>query len=174
MERDTSKMTTEKAGMVFFWEDKSPFSQFHPARFTADGKTFTHAEQYMMYSKAMLFGDEATAEQITAADVPKKMKALGRRVSPFDEKIWKANREEIVYKGSMAKFSQNEGLRKVLLDTGDKMLVEASPFDRIWGIGMGANAAGVENPKNWKGQNLLGKALRRARETIRNEEGKTN
>ncbi len=165
-------MTRRTADYVFFFRKESPFSQFHDTEFKVDGKTFTAAEQYMMYSKAMLFKDEAVAEQILVAGSPPKMKALGRKVSGFDERTWREHREEIVYRGNMEKFSQNPDLHSLLMETGERQLVEASPFDRIWGIGMGANAKGVENPANWKGQNLLGKALMRVRETLRQEDAK--
>lgn len=134
-----------------------------------------------MYQKAMLFEDEEVAEEILAADHPRKVKALGRKVKDFTEKKWTYNREEIVRKGNVLKFTRavtEEGfckgedgapidgsLKAMLLATGDKEIVEASPLDRIWGVGYGPKNAPARREK-W-GLNLLGKALMEVRDTLR-------
>lgn len=148
----------------FFFRSRSPFSQWHRCKFSDGVNTYCSAEQYMMYQKAMLFGDEEIAAKILASGDQKKIKALGRKVKGFDEKKWIKHREEIVYQGNLLKFSGK--LKKVLLDTGDAILVEASPYDKIWGIGMAATNRFATDPTKWKGLNLLGKALMRVRDTL--------
>lgn len=152
-------------GFEFFWN--GTFSQWKFSRFIENGVVFTSAEQYMMYHKAMLFGDRLIANQILTISYPKEIKALGRKVRNFDEKIWDESKYEIVKKGNILKFSQNRNLRDELLSTGNRILVEASPFDNIWGIKMGVNDPRINNPKNWRGQNLLGFALTEVREILR-------
>src|SRR5687768_8738127 len=152
-------MTETKGGFTFFWRPDSPFSQWHPATFTALGRRFTCAEQFMMHGKALLFGDAEVAAEILAAEDPRAHKALGRKVRGFDDARWKASRGAIVYAGNHAKFTQNPALLEVLLATRGTELVEASPTDRIWGIGMtSANPACTDRTK-WRGQNLLGQIL---------------
>jgi ribA/ribD-fused uncharacterized protein len=126
------------AEYTFFYTDKSPFSQFHRCRFVVGGNTFGCAEQFMMHGKAVLFGDAEIAAKILAADQPRTHKALGRQVRNFDDAMWKREREAIVMAGNRAKFTQNPELRDKLLATRGTTLVEASPHDRIWGIGLAA------------------------------------
>lgn len=150
---------------VFFWS--GPFSQWYPSPFRLDGCDFNCAEQYMMYCKAKLFADHAAARAILAAASPAEQKQLGRTVQRFDEETWKLFREGIVFQGSWAKYSQNELLRQTLLATGTRTLVEASPKDRIWGIGLEENDPRALDPAQWRGANLLGKALMRVRACLR-------
>jgi ribA/ribD-fused uncharacterized protein len=160
-------MTTEtKGGFTFFWRPDSPFSQWHACTFVVDGATFACAEQFMMHGKARLFGDDEIAAQILETLDPRTHKALGRKVRGFDDRAWKAAREDIVYAGNRAKFTQNPALLATLLATAGTELVEASPMDRIWGIGMASsNPAAVDRTK-WKGQNLLGRILTRLRDDL--------
>ena len=151
---------------TFFFTEKSPFSQWYPCAFTVDGIAFSCAEQFMMHGKALLFGDHEIAEQVLAAAHPKQHKALGRKVTPFDDLTWKAKRVEIVKAGSRAKFTQNEELRALLVATKGTELVEASPYDRIWGIGLAATDPRALDPKTWRGQNLLGKILTELRDEL--------
>ncbi len=151
---------------TFFFTEASPFSQWHRCRFEVGGDVFTCAEQYMMHGKALLFGDTAVAAQILAADHPRQHKALGRKVTPFDDKIWRRERESIVMAGSRAKFTQDEALRATLLATAGTTLVEASPYDRIWGIGLAATDPRAQDPSTWRGQNLLGQILTRLRDEL--------
>jgi ribA/ribD-fused uncharacterized protein len=151
---------------TFFFRPEAPFSQWHPARFELGGHAFVCAEQYMMYGKAALFGDAEIGAEILAAAAPRQHKALGRKVRNFNDAIWKAHREPIVADGSRAKFTQNPELRHALLETAGTELVEASPFDRIWGIGLAATDPRAENPSQWRGQNLLGKILTRLRDEL--------
>ena len=129
---------TPYAGYTFFFTEASPFSQWYRCAFTVAGNTFGCAEQFMMHGKALLFGDAAVAAEILAADHPRAHKALGRKVKGFDDVMWKRERENIVMAGNRAKFTQNPTLLAALLATAAPTLVEASPFDRIWGIGLAA------------------------------------
>lgn len=146
-------------------------SQWWPAEFVLDGRTFRTAEHYMMWAKAELFGAAELAEQVLAAGNPGAAKALGRRIEGFDEDLWAADRFEIVVTGNVAKFGQHDELRRFLLGTGDRVLVEASPVDRIWGIGMAADDERAEDPSRWEGANLLGFALMEARARLRGDSG---
>lgn len=160
------------AKYLFFWGhtkpkdgsiDKSCFSQWYEAGFEINGIEYPTAEHYMMAEKARLFGDDEMLEQILSSVHPRKAKQLGREVKNYDEKRWREHRFEIVTTGNVAKFSQNEKLKTFLLNTGNRVLVEASPRDRIWGIGMGKSNPDVQNPAKWRGLNLLGFALMEAR-----------
>ncbi len=159
-------MAGEQRRFTFFWQSGSPFSQWHPSEFVVEGKRFVCAEQYMMYGKAVLFGDLEVAQRILASKSPKTQKALGRKVQGFDEKLWRRERERIVYEGNHAKFTQDEALLKALLATAGTELVEASPTDRIWGVGLSQEDPRIQNPSQWRGENLLGKVLTRLREDL--------
>jgi len=121
----------------------------------------------MMAEKAQLFGDKETRRAILAATDPGKAKALGRGVVGFDESVWLKHRWSIVVQANALKFSQNEAIRHFLLGTGTRVLVEASPVDRIWGIGLAADAPESQDPANWQGLNLLGFALMEVRSQLR-------
>jgi hypothetical protein len=159
---------------VLFWGHTSKadrlgkecLSQWFPARFVADGVELATAEHYMMYRKALLFGDRASAEEILSAGDPGKVKALGRAVRGFDKARWEAERSAIVVAGNVAKFSQNPALRAYLLGTGAAVLVEASPSDGIWGIGLAESDPRARQPSRWPGLNLLGFALMEARRIL--------
>lgn len=101
---------------------------------------------------------------------PKEMKAFGRAISPFDEQLWNASSYDIVRRGNAAKFAQNEALRRYLLGTGSRILVEASPRDRIWGIGLGKSNPDAEHPPKWRGRNKLGFALTQVRDELQNQQ----
>jgi hypothetical protein len=138
-------------------------SQWWPAVFTEDGHRFASAEHYMMAHKAWLFGDDASARRILAAGHPGEAQALGRKVRGFDQLVWEAERFGIVVRGSLAKFGRYGDLLAYLLGTKHRVLVEASPRDRIWGIGLGETDPLAATPETWKGLNLLGFALMEAR-----------
>ncbi len=156
--------TTDK--FVFFFTDKDAFSNWHPSPFSVKNVKFTCAEQYMMYCKAKLFGDHEIADKIIASTSPKEQKALGRAVRGYDDEIWKKRRFAIVVAGLVYKFEQNPATKKLLLETQGKILVEASPYDKIWGVGLAASDPNILDPSKWKGQNLLGKALMEVREIL--------
>ena len=151
---------------TMFFTEASPFSQWFRCSFTEGGNTFNCAEQFMMHGKAVLFGDVEVAEKILTAAHPRDHKALGRKVKSFDDKVWKASRERIVLAGNRAKFTQNPELKELLLATKGTELVEASPYDKIWGIGLAASDPRAQDPSQWRGQNLLGRILTQLREEL--------
>jgi ribA/ribD-fused uncharacterized protein len=142
---------------------KGCFSQWFETSFQVDGQTYLTAEHFMMAEKARLFGDGETRASILAARTPAEAKKLGRGVKGFDDALWEQARFAIVVRANEAKFSQNQALRDYLLTTGDRVLVEASPVDRIWGIGLAANDERALEPRSWCGLNLLGFALMEVR-----------
>src|SRR5206468_3685511 len=121
----------------------------------------------MMWRKAQLFGDTASADAILAAGHPRDAKILGRGVAGYEERKWVGERFDIVVAGCLAKFAQNEDLGAWLVATGDRVLVEASPTDRVWGIGLAASDRRATDPARWRGRNLLGFALMQARDQLR-------
>lgn len=141
-------------------------SQWWPSPFTVDGREYASAEHWMMWSKAMLFGDKAVAERVLAAKSPAEAKKLGRQVKGFTEAEWEQARRDIVVAGSVAKFGQHPDLKAFLERTGERVLVEASPLDRVWGIGLAADDPRAADPAQWQGENLLGFALMQARELL--------
>ena len=162
-----------KKDFVFFWGHrkgkkigKTCFSQWYEIGFEVDGHKYNCAEQYMMAQKAWLFKDLEIFAKILDSTDPKEIKALGREVKNFDPVKWNERKFEIVKKGNLSKFGDNPELREFLLSTDDKILVEASPYDKIWGIGMKEGTPGIDNPANWKGENLLGFALMEVRDEL--------
>ncbi len=162
----------ERFDYLFFWGhtgnkvSKNCLSQWYPAGFEIDGVFYPTAEHYMMASKAALFGDVSMHAKILIAQDAPTVKALGRKISGFDQTIWDANCSQIVIDGNFAKFSQNPELKDYLLNTKNKILVEASPYDNVWGIGLDENANNIDNPLVWKGANLLGFALMVVRDRL--------
>lgn len=165
----------EKLKYLFFWGHtpnkdgsigKSCFSQWWESPFEVEGNMYKTAEHWMMAEKARLFGDEEMLDKIMITDNPMEAKQLGRKVKNFDPKTWDEYKYEIVKQGNIHKFSQNCELKGFLLNTGKRILVEASPRDRIWGIGMSQNNEKIENPNLWRGQNLLGFVLMEVREVL--------
>lgn len=150
----------------YFWETKHPFSQWHKCSFEIDGITFNSAEQYMMYGKAMLFGDVITAKKILESKNVREQKQLGRQVIGFDKVTWELNAPEIVYKGNKEKFNQNNEFLNILLSTSGKTIVEASPDDNIWGIGLTEHEEDSKSIFTWKGTNWLGLVLTELREEL--------
>lgn len=164
----------EKLEYVFFWGHQvktgqvtmACLSQWFPSNFEVDGIKYNCAEQYMMAEKARLFEDEETRAEILASSDPKIIKALGRKVKNFTVEKWAPVSKDIVVKGNMQKFAQNVELLQFLQSTDNKVLVEASPYDTIWGIGMRKTDEGILNPNNWKGYNQLGFALMEVRDAL--------
>jgi len=160
---------------LFFWGHqperdgsigKGCLSQWWPCTFVVDGVPFASAEHYMMWRKALLFNDQAAAKQVLAARTPAQAKALGRQVYGYVDAEWEAARLEIVIEGNLAKFGQDPALRTFLLGTGSRVLVEASPQDRVWGIGLVASDPRASDPSSWLGLNLLGEALMEVRSRL--------
>lgn len=168
----------ERLKYIFFWGHRprkdgqmsqTCFSQWWEGEFSVDGKIYKSAEHWMMAGKAKLFGDEEILQKIIDCRSPAEAKKLGRKVRNFDNAAWLENRYQIVLEGNLHKFSQNEAMKAFLLNTGNRILVEASPVDPIWGIGLAADFQGIENPENWKGLNLLGFVLMEVRDKLKME-----
>lgn len=166
---------SEKLKYLFFWGhtpqtegiiDKSCLSQWYPCTFNVDNVWYHTAEQYMMAQKAILFNDMTVYKKIMNSNHPAEYKKLGRMIHNFDEEIWNSRKSDIVIKGNTAKFSQNEDLKEYLIKTDGRILVEASPYDRIWGIGLAGNDERALNPMKWNGINLLGFCLMEVRDII--------
>lgn len=160
---------------LFFWGHQKPaaggvnqscMSQWYGAPFEVSGERYATAEHYMMAEKARLFGDNMALRKVLDARTPGAAKSAGREVAGFDENRWISRRSEIVVTGNMAKFSQNPALKAYLLQTGQRILVEASPVDKIWGIGLEAHDPYATDPCRWKGLNLLGFALMAVRQQL--------
>ncbi|MFO0723109.1 MAG: NADAR family protein [Myxococcota bacterium] len=160
---------------LFFWGhtqkrpdavDASCLSQWFPRAFRVDGVQYLSAEHFMMAEKARLFRDEAALQRILVAPSPAEAKALGRGVENYEDAAWEAARFEAVTRGNIAKFGQHPDLHQFLKRTGEKVLVEASPRDVVWGIGLGAANPKARDPAAWRGRNLLGFALMEARSAL--------
>lgn len=162
---------------LFFWGHQpskdgfltnSCFSQWWQQDFSFEGLTYFCAEQWMMAEKARLFQDYETLPLILEAGTPKECKSLGRKIKNFHEDKWDKNKGNIVLFGNYLKFSQNSSLSEFLLQTNNDIIAEASPYDKIWGIGMKAGDININNPGKWRGKNLLGFIIMEVRDAIRN------
>ncbi|MGW0820957.1 NADAR family protein [Streptomyces sp. NPDC002845] len=178
MEKMTGEITGERVKYLHFWGHRprpdgrvgaSCLSQWWPSPFTVDGVEYATAEHWMMAAKARLFGDTEAEARAVAAPNPALAKKAGRLVRGFDEAIWERERFGIVVEGSVHKFAAHEDLRGFLLGTGNRVLVEASPVDRVWGIGLAADDERASDPERWRGLNLLGFALMEARKRLRGD-----
>jgi len=172
--------------MITFWGANKPngyMSNWFMSDFTYNPKIHTHlvgcksihespktmflcVEQFMMWAKARLFKDFDIANVILQEENPKRMKTLGRDVSGFDNAVWSTWRYDIVYLACMLKFSQNQELNNKLVSTGNSIIVEASPYDKIWGVGLSDQDSRINNPDQWLGLNLLGKTLMEVRQIL--------
>ncbi|MFC8508225.1 NADAR family protein [Streptomyces sp. NPDC057411] len=166
----------ERVKWLHFWGHRprpdgelsaSCLSQWWPSPFVVDGVRYATAEHWMMAAKARLFGDPEAEAAALAAPTPAQAKNAGRLVRGFDETVWERERFGIVTAGSVHKFGADEALRAFLVGTGSRVLVEASPLDRVWGIGLAADDPRARDPRRWRGLNLLGFALMEARERLR-------
>lgn len=167
----------EPEEFTFFWD--GPFSQWFGCHFEIDGTEYNCAEQLMMAEKARLFGDLDTLEMIMESDSPRRQKALGRQVEGFSKEDWEDDETDngrpfcwnVVWRGNEAKFGQNEHLWAELLATDGTTLVEASPYDTIWGIGLREGDPGCQSRDTWQGLNWLGEVLTDVREHLKRERG---
>lgn len=180
MTRDWDSLKLAVAGgahpkYIFFWGHRAQkdgsigkgcFSQWWPSSFELDGVAYASAEHYMMAEKARLFGDEASRSAILRAATPAEAKKLGAQARGFVEDVWRQHRFEIVVRGNLARFTQNAELGEFLRNTGERVLVEASPVDRIWGIGLAEDDPRCLDPDQWQGLNLLGFALMEVRSKL--------
>lgn len=147
-------------------EENGYLSNWYPSKFTVNNVNFSSMEQYMMYKKAVCFDDKNTADKILATDDVAEIKALGRIVANYNESYWNGVRQIIVFEGLLAKFYQNEDLKKQLKATGNCILAECAVKDKIWGIGLSMKDPNRFEIDKWKGQNLLGYALMMVRERL--------
>lgn len=177
---DLNWLIAQKGGgtrnkFVYFWGHrgradkivtKTCFSQWWSSPFTVDRIDYASAEHWMMAEKARLFGAEEIYAEILKARSPGKAKALGRQIEKFDQAIWDAHKYDIVVTGNFHKFSQNADIGTFLKNTGKRILVEASPVDKVWGVGLAQDDELIESPSKWRGENLLGFALMSVRDLI--------
>jgi len=147
-------------------EENAYLSNWYPSPFTVEKKNFSSMEQFMMYRKAICFGDEAVSKNILSTDNASQIKALGRQVKNYDEHIWNGIRQIVVYEGLLAKFSQNKDLKDRLKSTGEAILAECAVKDLIWGVGLSMKDPDRLDKTKWKGQNLLGYTLMMVREYL--------
>lgn len=167
--------TGEHIKYLFFWGHQpskdgtitaSCLSQWWLCKFVVEGIPYKSAEHWMMAEKARLFQDDEFLEKIINCETPGEAKKLGRQVRKFDAEKWNEHRYEVVKQGNVYKFEQNPELKVFLQNTKNRVLVEASPRDRIWGIGMSKNNEKANYPSQWRGRNLLGFALMEARDEL--------
>lgn len=148
---------------TFFYRTDSPFSFWYPSTFTENEVTFSSAQQFILYRKALLFEDAETAAKVMAVHEKKDLMKLGRSVKNFDRTLWDSNRETIAMEANQAKFSQNENLKEALLATEGTTLANANVHDIIWGIGFEEAADEAKDRSLWRGKNLLGELLTKLR-----------
>ena len=156
-------MVTDK--YVFFWN--GVFSQWYPSKFVIEGVEYNCCEQYMMAQKALLFNDLENHKMIMYSKSPDEQKGFGRRVKGFYKDKWEAVCRQIVFDANMAKFSQNPKMLEELMDTKELEIVEASPYDKIWGIGLHETDSKALDKSQWQGTNWLGEAIMSVREKLR-------
>lgn len=156
------RVDSSEERFTFFWH--GPFSQWYPSKFTVENITFNCAEQYMMGNKAALFDDQHIYTKIMTANNPSDQKRFGRAVRNFDAERWDAVAKKVVYVGNRHKFTDNPDLMKLLLGTAGTTLVEASPYDRIWGIGLAESDPRAKSRSTWLGTNWLGEVLTELRD----------
>jgi hypothetical protein len=162
-------ITTDK--YVLFWGDQDIYSNFYPVEFEISGHHFYWSEQAFMWLKALWFADHDLAQTLLLLAPPNNKpihaKKIGRTIKGFNEEEWAKVREECMFRACLAKFQQNVKLSEQLLNTGDRVLVEASPYDKIWGIGLAEDNADAQDPDKWQGLNLLGKVLMNVRHELK-------
>ncbi|MDE1830209.1 MAG: NADAR family protein [Thaumarchaeota archaeon] len=152
---------------TFFWS--GPFSNWKSASFVLDGQQYGCVEQYMMQKKALMFDDIEIANEIMKTTNPREQKAWGRRVRNFNMNMWAVVARDVVFRGCLAKFTQNVDMYHELMATSGTLLVEASPLDKVWGIGLDEKTAAVTPIDQWKGANWLGQCLTEVRETFESQ-----
>lgn len=167
----------ETVKFIFFWGHtnktgesvgKFVFSQWWESPFTVAGITYKTAEHWMMAQKALLFNDQKSFDKIIACKKPAEAKTLGRQILGYNEELWSENKFNIARDGNIHKFNQNHALGEYLLTTNDCVIVEASPVDVIWGIGLAQDNTKVDDIYSWRGENLLGFVLMEVRDFLRN------
>ncbi|KAF7599055.1 MAG: GTP cyclohydrolase [Candidatus Dactylopiibacterium carminicum] len=153
--------------MLLFWRSHEIYCNWYPSGFVVDGQHFNCGEQWIMHAKASLFGDREIAAKILAEPHARRQKLLGRQVRGFDAAHWNACCEKLAFVGLLEKFRQNPALKAELLASGERLLAEASPDDRIWGIGLEEADPRALDSTQWQGENRLGKILMQVRTNLR-------
>ena len=153
---------------IYFWGDDDFLSNFYPSLFTINNYNYRFNEEFIMIQKALLFEDHEIVDKIIKETTPYNIKQLGRKVKNFNEKVWLENRDRILYIGLMEKFKQNKDLKKLLLKTKNRHLVEASKYDKIYGVGLEESDDRILDESQWLGENLLGNILMEVRKNINN------
>ena len=167
---DTLKIAGYKEPAVYFHKPEEPdgyLSNWYPAPFVLDGISYSSTEQYIMYQKCILFGDKESADKVLATDDTQEQQKIGRDSKGYIKEVWEGRRQIVAVRGLLAKFSQNEDLRKKLLDTGDAYLVECAYSDTAWACGIKLDDDKRHDVKNWRGQNILGFALMEVRSLLK-------
>lgn len=171
-EMDRLRIGNTETDAIFFYrvgDSYGAFSNWAPTPFNVDGVSFSTAEQYIMYRKCLTFGDTVTAEKLLSSDSPREQKALGREAAGYIDSVWAGIRQTVAIRGLYAKFSQDAELKRLLLGTGDAVLVECTSNDRIWACGLDRDDDDRLSADRWKGQNILGFALMEVRNMLRAE-----
>ena len=171
---DRLTISGRQVDAFFFHRPEEPngyLSNWYKSPFELDGVRFSSAEQYIMYRKCVIFGDDASAGAVLASEDPAEQQAIGRRAAGYIDKVWAGMRQQAAYRGLYAKFSQNDDLKKRLLDTGDAWLVECAHSDTVWACGLRLDDEARFDAENWRGQNLLGSTLMQVREALKNGSG---
>lgn len=171
-EMDRLRIGNTETDAIFFYrvgDAYGAFSNWAPTPFTVDGVSFSTAEQYIMYRKCLTFGDTVTAKKLLSSDSPREQKALGREAAGYIDSVWAGIRQTVAIRGLYAKFSQDAELKRLLLGTGDAVLVECTSNDRIWACGLDKDDDDRLSADRWKGQNILGFALMEVRNMLRAE-----
>nr|MBQ4454145.1 NADAR family protein [Clostridia bacterium] len=171
---DKLKVAGQQVDAFFFHkpeETNGYLSNWYKSPFELDGVRFSSAEQYIMYRKCMIFEDNASANAVLATEDTAEQQAIGRRAAGYIDKVWAGMRQQAAFRCLYAKFSQNDDLKKKLLDTGDAWLVECAHSDTIWACGIRLDDDARFNAENWRGQNLLGFTLMQVREALKNDCG---
>jgi ribA/ribD-fused uncharacterized protein len=150
---------------VYFYGRSSPFSKHHVSPFVVKGEKYACVEQFIVAEKARLFGDDDILALVMKEKTPAGLQHLEREIRDYDHEVWKKKRFGVACRGLIAKFGQDQELFAKLMETGDKHVAEANPWDRVWGVGLGAVRASRGEP--WRGKNLLGKAVMTARRLLR-------
>jgi ribA/ribD-fused uncharacterized protein len=152
---------------IFYFGPEYEFSHWYKSNMSVDGIDFCCAGQYIMYKKALLFGDEVAAKKILRSSDPKRHRVIGKEVKAFTKDIWQQHCMDFSFAANFAKFDQNENLKTKLLDTAASILAEASPYDRVWGIGLSMGNSDIYDRTKWRGKNLAGESLMQARNALK-------
>jgi len=151
---------------ICYFGPDSVFSHWYKCDFTVNGQAWNCVEQYIMYQKALLFSDPVIAEKIRRSSDPQRHRYLGREVAGFDRMSWQRHCRQYAFEADLAKFSQNAPLRDMLLATNGKDFVEASPYDRTWGVGLSLGNSKIYDRRNWRGKNWAGEVLNAVRTSL--------